>query len=74
MAISDQVLKILAEDMGPSALPFLQRQCKYHLNKDPGFLTTLDIEELAKWVYISSNLTLGEDIAKKLKKNVLAIK
>jgi hypothetical protein len=74
MAISDQVIKILAEDMGPSAVPFLNRQCKFHLNKDPGALTTSDIDELSKWVYTSSKLTLGEDIAKKLKTNVLAIK
>lgn len=74
MAISDQVVKILANDMGPSAEIFLNRQCKFHLNKDPGALTASDVEELAKWVYISSKLTLGEDIANKLKKNVQALK
>ncbi|MFZ3058621.1 MAG: hypothetical protein WA102_02680 [Candidatus Methanoperedens sp.] len=74
MAISDQVIKILAEDMGPSALPFLERQCKFHLNKEPARLTNSDIEELAKWVQISSKLTLGDDIANKLKTKVLALK
>lgn len=74
MAISDQIIKILAEDMGPSAQPFLERQCKFHLKKDPGALTSSDIEELARWVQISSKLTLGEDIANKLKAKVLSLK
>ncbi|KAB2948467.1 MAG: hypothetical protein MPEBLZ_01776 [Candidatus Methanoperedens nitroreducens] len=74
MAINDQIVKILAEDMGPSASPFLERQCKFHLNKDPGALTASDMEELAKWVYTGAKLTIGEGIADKLKTKILAVK
>jgi len=74
MAISDQIVKILAEDMGPSAAPFLDRQCKFHLKKDPGALTASDMEELAKWVYTGAKLTLGDGIADKLKTKILAVK
>ena len=73
MAISDQIIKILAEDMGPSAGPFLERQCK-HINKEPGALTASDMGELAKWVHLSSKLTLGDGIADKLKTKILAVK
>lgn len=74
MAISDQVIKILADDMGPSAKPFLERQCKFHLQKDPGALLSSDIAELAKWIQTSAKLTLGDDVANKLKEKVLALK
>ncbi|SNQ61604.1 hypothetical protein [Candidatus Methanoperedens nitratireducens] len=74
MALSDQVVKILAEDMGPSALPFLERQCKHHLNKDMGALTGSDIEGLAEWIRVSAKLTLGDDVANKLKAKVMALK
>ena len=74
MPLSDQVLKILTEEMGPSAPMFLERQCKFHLNKDVGALSNADIDELAKWVYTSSKLTLGDDVANKLKTKVLGLK
>lgn len=74
MAISDRVIEILAEDMGPSAKIFMERQCKFHLKKDPGTLTGSDIEGLAEWVRISSKLTLGDEIANKLKAKIQAIK
>lgn len=73
MALSDQVVKILAEDMGPSAIPFLERQCK-HINKDTGTITSSDIEPLAEWIRISAKLTLGDDVANKLKTKVMALK
>lgn len=74
MAISDQILKILAEDMGPSAKMFLERQCTHHLKKDIGALSSADLPELAKWVETSAKLTLGEGVATKLKTKILAIK
>lgn len=73
MAISDQILKILAEDMGPSAKPFLERQCT-HIKKDIGALSSADLAELAKWVETSAKLTLGADVANKLKTKILAVK
>jgi len=39
----------------------------------PGALAASDLQELAKWVYTSSKLTLGE-IADKLKAKILDIK
>lgn len=74
MAINDQIIKILAEDMGPSAALFLERQCKFHLKKESGALTASDMEELAKWVFVGSQLTLGDGIANKLKTKILAVK
>lgn len=74
MAIADQVLKILSEEMGPSAPVFLERQSKHHLNKDVSALSNADMEELAKWVHIGSKLTLGEDVANSLKTKILALK
>lgn len=74
MAISEQILKILAEDMGPSAKMFLERQCTHHLKKDIGALSSADLPELAKWVEIGASLTLGKDVGNKLKIKVLAVK
>ena len=74
MGLNDQVLKILTEEMGPSAPVFLERQCKHHLKIEVGALTSANMEELARWVHVGSNLTLGKDIADKLKSQILSLK
>lgn len=74
MGLNDQVLKILTEEMGPSAPMFLERQCKHHLKIEVGALTSANMEELAKWVQIGAKLTIGEDIADKLKSQILSLK
>ena len=74
MSLDMDVEKILAKDLGPSAPAFLKRQCESHLGKKAGGLGKADLDELAKWCYIGTKLTLGADIAEKVKKGVLNLK
>ncbi len=74
MALKDQIIKVLAEDLGPSAEAFYIRQCKSHLNKDPDQITKQDIDELAKWCRIGVNLILGAEIAEKVMQKIIKCK
>jgi hypothetical protein len=73
MALRDDVVKILAAQMGPAAAQFLERQCTAHLKKDAAAITKGDLPELAKWVGVGAGLTLGDTVGAALSEQILAI-
>jgi hypothetical protein len=74
MTIDKECLAVLAEELGPAARTFLDRQCRNHLRKDPSTLEKADIDELAKWCGNGIQLALGAQIAENVKKGLLALK
>jgi hypothetical protein len=74
MTIDKECLAVLAEELGPAARTFLDRQCRSHLRKDPSTLEKTDIDELAKWCGNGIQMTLGAQIAENVKKGLLALK
>ena len=60
--------------MGPAAKGFLERQCKSHLNKEPSGLQKSDLDELAKWCQIGTQLVLGAQVGEKVKEGLLDLK
>ncbi|XHH08879.1 MAG: hypothetical protein ACFCUE_15145 [Candidatus Bathyarchaeia archaeon] len=74
MTIEQQVLEVLTKQMGPAAKGFLDRQCRAHLKKEPSTLQKSDLEELAKWCQIGTQLVLGAPIGEKVKTGILALK
>jgi hypothetical protein len=64
MALREDVLAILAAEMGPAAATFLDRQCKTHLKKESPLLVKADLPVLAKWVGVGAALVLSEPVAK----------
>lgn len=65
--LSEKVLKVTVEYIGPSAERFLERQTAAHLNglafKDLG---PEHLPELSKWVNTSAGLLVGKDKAAEL--------
>lgn len=74
MSVEAQALSVLTKQMGPAAKGFLDRQCKSHLKKETAALAKSDLDELAKWCQIGTQLVLGEAISQKVKEGLLAIK
>lgn len=73
-ALDSQCLAVLTKQMGPAAKGFLDRQCKSHLKKEPATLQKTDLDELAKWCQIGTELVLGQAIGAKVKEGILALK
>jgi hypothetical protein len=74
MTVEKDCLAVLAEELGPAAKAFLDRQCRSHLKKEPSMLQKEDLNELAKWCTIGIQLTLGAQVAESVKKGLLALK
>ncbi len=74
MTIEGDCLAVLAQEIGPAAKSFLDRQCRRHLNKEPAALQKGDLEELAKWSAAEIQLALGARAAENVKKGLLALK
>jgi hypothetical protein len=74
MSVEQQVLDVLTKQMGPAAKGFLDRQCRAHLKKEPAALQKGDLDELAKWCQIGTQLVLGAPIGEKVKAGILALK
>jgi hypothetical protein len=74
MSLDNDVERVLARDLGPSAPAFLKRQCESHLKKSATSLEKADLDELAKWCFIGVKLTLGEATAEKVKNGLLKLK
>jgi hypothetical protein len=74
MIIEKECLAVLAEELGPAAKPFLDRQCRNRLGKEPTALEKSDLEELANWCAAGIQATLGAQIAENVKKGLLALK
>ena len=74
MTVEQSCLAVLAEELGPAAKTFLDRQCRSHLKKEPSTLQKADLDELAKWCTIGIQLALGAQVAESVKKNMLSLK
>jgi hypothetical protein len=74
MSVEAQALSVLTKQMGPAAKGFLDRQCKSHLKKEPVALAKGDLDELAKWCQIGTQLVLGDAVSQKVKDGLLALK
>ena len=74
MSLYNDVEDVLAKDLGLSAPNFLKRQVERHLNRNNREIAQDDLEELSKWCYTGVKLTLGEDTAIRVKRNVLSLK
>jgi hypothetical protein len=74
MTIDKECLAVIAEELGPAARTFLDRQCRNHLKKEPSNLEKTDLDELAKWCANGIQLTLGAQVAENVKKGLLALK
>ncbi|MBN1166100.1 MAG: hypothetical protein JXA44_03105 [Methanospirillaceae archaeon] len=69
--ISDKILEISMEYLGPAAITLLERQTKFHLN---GLVFTdlqsSHCEELAKWVALASAMFIEQDMALELAEKI----
>ncbi len=74
MTIEDDFLAVLAEDLGPAAKAFLERQSRRHLGKAPAALEKTDVDELTKWCVTEIQAALGAQVAENVKKGLLALK
>ena len=74
MSLHDDAVKVAKIYMGPAAEKFINRQISSHLNKTASELTGADLEELAKWCYVSGRLVMPEDRAKEFGQAVKAIR
>ena len=72
-SLSDSVLEITVQVLGPASRRFLERQTKFHLNGlEFDDLTQAHLPDLAHWVGISAQLIVDEkkaqELAEKIKK------
>ncbi len=74
MTIEKECLAVLAEELGPAAKPFLDRQCLSRLGKESASLEKTDLDELAKWCAAGIQVTLGAQVAETIKKGLIALK
>ncbi len=74
MTTEQDCLVVLAQELGPAAKVFLDRQCRNHLRKEPSTLQKTDLDDLAKWCAAGIQPTLGAQVADSIKKDLLALK
>lgn len=66
-SLSEQVLSICVEYLGPAARNFLERQTEYHMdNLKLDDLAKEHINDLASWVRISAGLIIDKKKAERL--------
>jgi hypothetical protein len=74
MTVEQDCLAVLIKQLGPAAKPFLTRQCSHHLKKESAAITEADLDELARWCQIGTELTLGAAVSERVKQGILALK
>ena len=74
MSLYDDVVKIAKLYLGPAAERFVTRQVSSHLNKAVTELAAGDLEELAKWCFVSGRLVMPEERAKEFGEAIKKIK
>ena len=74
MTVEQDCLSVLTKQLGPAAKAFLDRQCRHHLKKEASALQKSDLDELAKWCQIGTQLTLGAQVGEKVKQGILSLK
>ncbi len=73
MSLSDAIVRILAEDMGPAGRHFYNHIC-LTMNKQPESLTGEDLEVFAKYAYATAKRSLDEQTAWSLYNRILQLK
>ena len=75
MSLHDDVVGVAKLYLGPAAERFVNRQVTGHLNKAVSSeLTASDLEELAKWCWLSGRLVMPEERAKEFGERVRKLK
>lgn len=70
--ISDKVLKITVDYIGPSSKSFLERQTRSHMKGlDFVDLQKTHLPDLSKWVGISAGLLIGKEKASDLAQKIM---
>lgn len=70
--VSDKVLKITVDYIGPSSKTFLERQTRSHMNGlEFADLEKAHLPELSKWVGTSAGLLIGKDKASALAMKIM---
>lgn len=70
--VSERVLKITVDYIGPSSKAFLERQTRSHMEGlDFVNLQKAQLADLAKWVNISAGLLIGKDKASDLAQKIM---
>jgi hypothetical protein len=70
--VSEKVLKITVDYIGPSSKTFLERQTRSHMNGlEFADLQKTHLPELSKWVGTSAGLLIGKDKAGTLAQKIL---
>jgi hypothetical protein len=73
--LSEKVLKLTTNYIGPAAQRFLERQTTSHMNGlQFNTIEKQHLTELAKWVNISAGLVIDKAKAQELANKILAIK
>ena len=73
MTIEQDCLAVLIKQMSPAAKVFLDRQCRYHLKKEPSKLGKDDLPELAKLCFSVTQTALGVVAAESIRNGILAL-
>ena len=74
MSFEQQVLAVLAQDLGPAAKVFLIRTSRNQLHKEPAQLDRTDIPVLANAICLALQNSLGIPLAEKVKANLMTLK
>ena len=74
MAIYDDVISLGRTYMGPGAEKFVSRQISTHLKVSGADLRSQDLEELAKWCFISGKLVMDEAKAQEFSQKIKALR
>jgi hypothetical protein len=72
--IYKELIRITDPFLGPSSERFINRQIRYHLNKDPEEIVASDVKDLVDWIRLSLSLLTDDGTAiKEYVKNIKAI-
>jgi hypothetical protein len=72
--LTQQVIAITQEYLGPASERFIYRLIRFHLNKEPGQLIKKDIPKLSEWVKVSLGLlTDDRKLVDKCEQSLLAL-
>lgn len=74
MQLSDAVTTVLKEELGYSAVLFLQRCMKENLGKSPAMLTREDLPALADACALAVGRTLGDGVAVRVRERILSLR
>lgn len=73
MTLSEKIVEILAGELGPAAASLFSAQCAAQ-NKDPSKITKDDLDGLTKGIYEDIRPLVGDDLADRAVKKILALK